>query len=112
MKTGFENKRNVVTLAVLGVILLVAAGYFVDKVFVGGPAPTPVPHASTEEPQPAAENAGTASQFGIDERPCGEESGVAGDAGSDAASGADGGCGVAGVCGRRAEYFLHVVGAG
>ncbi|MGC2621423.1 MAG: hypothetical protein WA414_20430 [Acidobacteriaceae bacterium] len=61
MKTGFENKRNVVTLAVLGVILLVAAGYFVDKVFVGGPAPTPVPHASTEEPQPAAENAGTAS---------------------------------------------------
>jgi hypothetical protein len=51
MKTGFENKRNVVTLAVLGVILLVCVGYFVDKMFLGGgPAPTPAPQATMEQP--------------------------------------------------------------
>jgi hypothetical protein len=50
MKTGFENKRNVVTLAVLGVILLLCAAYFVDKMFLGGPAPAPAPQSTTEQP--------------------------------------------------------------
>jgi hypothetical protein len=61
MKTGFDNKRNVVTLAVLGLILLVCAGYFVDKMFLGGPAPASAPQSTTEQPgatQPEGQSAG------------------------------------------------------
>lgn len=54
MKSGFDNKRNVVTLAVLGVILLLCAAYFVDKMFLGGPAPA----SQSTTVQPGATPAG------------------------------------------------------
>lgn len=50
MKTGLENKRNVVILVVLLVILVAALVYFVRSVF-GGPSTTtatPTPAASTQ----------------------------------------------------------------
>jgi hypothetical protein len=39
MKTGFENKRNLVVLIALLVILGGCVWYFVDKMYLGGPAP-------------------------------------------------------------------------
>jgi hypothetical protein len=54
MRTGLENKRNVVTLAVLGLILLVSVGYFVDKMFLGGPPPTSTPATQSTTEQPGA----------------------------------------------------------
>jgi hypothetical protein len=56
MKTGLENRRNVITLAILGVVLIPCLWYFVDKVFVsGGPAPTATaPQPVTVEPTTAA----------------------------------------------------------
>jgi len=41
MKSGFENKRNVIILGVLAAILIPAVVYFVRGVFGGSPSPTP-----------------------------------------------------------------------
>lgn len=46
MKSGFDNKRNVIVLVVLAVVLLIAAWYFVSHVF-GGPSPAPAPKVSS-----------------------------------------------------------------
>jgi hypothetical protein len=59
MKTGLENKRNVITLTVLGVILIPCLWYFVDKVFIsGGPPPAAAPVA-TSTAAPATEQHAT-----------------------------------------------------
>jgi hypothetical protein len=48
MKTGLENKRNVVILSILAIILIPTIVYFVRSVFVGGSTtPVPVPAEST-----------------------------------------------------------------
>jgi len=52
MKTGFENKRNVIALAVLGVLMVGAGVYFVTSVFGGGSAPPP----SAQQAEPAHES--------------------------------------------------------
>ena len=51
MKTGFENKRNVIILAVLGAVLIPAIIYFVSSVFGGSPSPSPAAqnHPATTE---------------------------------------------------------------
>ncbi|HTW50172.1 MAG TPA: hypothetical protein VMD92_19605 [Acidobacteriaceae bacterium] len=56
MKSGLDNKRNVIVLVVLLAILAACVWYFVDRVFVGGASPAPAPKAasSTEEPAGAA----------------------------------------------------------
>jgi hypothetical protein len=41
MKTGFESKRNVIILVVLGVVLIGAIVYFVMSMFGGSPSPAP-----------------------------------------------------------------------
>src|SRR5581483_6478929 len=41
MKTGFENKRNVIILAVLAVILIAAVVYFMRSMVFGSPSPAP-----------------------------------------------------------------------
>jgi hypothetical protein len=55
MKSGLENKRNVIFLIVLAVILIAAVWYFVTNVFGGGPAPATKP--STSVTAPATERA-------------------------------------------------------
>ncbi|HEY1757812.1 MAG TPA: hypothetical protein VGG72_20745 [Bryobacteraceae bacterium] len=40
MKSGFENKRNVVILSVLGVVMIAAVAYFVSTMFGGSSAPS------------------------------------------------------------------------
>jgi hypothetical protein len=47
MKSGLDNKRNVIVLVVLLAILAVCVWYFVDKVFVGGPSPAAAPKTSS-----------------------------------------------------------------
>lgn len=47
MKSGLDNKRNVIVLVVLVVILAVCVWYFVSKVFVGSPSPAPAPKTSS-----------------------------------------------------------------
>ncbi|MGC2637281.1 MAG: hypothetical protein WA294_08870 [Acidobacteriaceae bacterium] len=60
MKTGFENKRNVIILVVLLVVLLACAWYFVSRVFGGGsPAPAPKSVAAVA-PEPASRPSGAA----------------------------------------------------
>ncbi len=39
MRTGFENKRNVIILAVLGVVMIAAVVYFASSMFGGSPSP-------------------------------------------------------------------------
>ncbi len=51
MKTGLDNKRNVITLAILGVLMIGAVVYFVISVFGGGSAPPP-PVQQAEQPAP------------------------------------------------------------
>ncbi len=58
MKTGFENRRNVVILAVLGAILIPTIVYFVSYVFGGSPSPAPVAQNSSV----ANENAQTQTE--------------------------------------------------
>ena len=58
MKTGIENKRNLIILAVLAVVLIGAAVYFVRGVFGGSPSPAPAPATSSSGPS-TPENAGT-----------------------------------------------------
>lgn len=58
MKSGLDNKRNVIVLAVLAAILLVAVWYFVSKVYGGGSSPAPKPVSSSgASAGPAAERA-------------------------------------------------------
>jgi hypothetical protein len=47
MKSGLDNKRNVIVLVVLLVILLACVWYFVTHVFGGGPSPAPAPKTSS-----------------------------------------------------------------
>ena len=47
MKTGFENKRNVAILIVLGLVLAGCIWYFVGKMFGGGPAPSAAAQPAT-----------------------------------------------------------------
>lgn len=63
MKTGFENKRNLVTLIVLLVILVPSLWYFVSKVFGGGSPPPAAPAAqqSSAIAKPAGESSGRAA---------------------------------------------------
>ena len=56
MRTGFENRRNVIILAVLAAVLIVAIVYFVKEMFVGSPSPAPQTHATAEE-NPASQTA-------------------------------------------------------
>lgn len=54
MKSGFDNKRNVIALAALGLVLIIAIWYFVSHVFGGGSAPAaPQPTAPTSAGQTA-----------------------------------------------------------
>lgn len=59
MKSGLDNKRNVIVLVVLLVVLLVCVWYFITHVFGGGPAPVaPKPVSSTgASTGPASERA-------------------------------------------------------
>lgn len=56
MKSGFDNKRNVIALSVLGVVLLLCVWYFVSHVFGGG---SPAPAAQPAAPASAQRAAGT-----------------------------------------------------
>jgi hypothetical protein len=47
MKSGLDNRRNVIVLVVLLAILAVCIWYFVSKVFGGGPSPAPKATSST-----------------------------------------------------------------
>lgn len=60
MKSGLDNKRNVIVLVVLVVILVIAVWYFVSRMFGGGSSPAPAPKpVSSAAPAggPAAERA-------------------------------------------------------
>lgn len=60
MKTGLDNKRNVVILTVLGIVLVGAVAYFIMTMFGGGSSAPPAPApkaASTAEPAPATSRA-------------------------------------------------------
>jgi hypothetical protein len=57
MKSGLDNKRNVIVLVVLLAILAICVWYFVSKVFVGGPSPAPAPKTSSTAAAPATERA-------------------------------------------------------
>lgn len=46
MKTGFENKRNLIVLGVLLVVLVPCIWFFVSRVFVGGSPPPAAPAAA------------------------------------------------------------------
>jgi len=60
MKAGLDNKRNVVILVVLAVVMVGAAAYFVKAMFGGNPAP-----ATQEASEPAAHpEGGTAGSQG------------------------------------------------
>jgi len=54
MKTGLDNKRNLVILSLLGVVMVGAVVYFVMNVFGGGSAPPAAPQRATATAQPAA----------------------------------------------------------
>ncbi|MGD0367896.1 MAG: hypothetical protein ABSA94_10595 [Acidobacteriaceae bacterium] len=55
MKSGLDNKRNVIVLAVLGVLMVGALVYFAKSMFGGGsPAPAPVQQTTTARTEPAA----------------------------------------------------------
>jgi len=56
MKTGFENKRNLVILTVLAVILIAAIVYFVRYMFGGSPSPVPVTTSSSQNAPSEPEN--------------------------------------------------------
>lgn len=56
MKTGFENKRNLVILALLAVVLIAAVVYFVRYMFGGSASPAPAP-ATASSSQNGTENA-------------------------------------------------------
>ncbi|HLJ78440.1 MAG TPA: hypothetical protein VKT75_13540 [Acidobacteriaceae bacterium] len=67
MKTGFENKRNVAILIVLGLVLAGCIWYFVGKMFGGGPAPSAAaqpatPSATATRETPAERRATTNAQ--------------------------------------------------
>jgi hypothetical protein len=60
MKTGFDNKRNVILLVALLAILAVCVWYFVTHVFGGGPGPAPAPKTTSSTgatPEGATERA-------------------------------------------------------
>jgi hypothetical protein len=60
MKSGLDNKRNVIVLVVLLAILAVCVWYFVSKVFGGGPSPAPAAKTTSSTGAtagPAAERA-------------------------------------------------------
>jgi hypothetical protein len=56
MKTGFENKRNLVILALLAVVLIAATVYFVRYMFGGSASPASAP-ATASSSQNGSENA-------------------------------------------------------
>jgi hypothetical protein len=60
MKSGFGNKRNVVILSVLGVVMIAAVAYFVSTMFGGSPAPT----TAAAPPVESAPQAGARSENG------------------------------------------------
>lgn len=65
MKSGFENKRNVVILAVLVVIMIGAIVYFVMAMFGGSSAPPPpAPQTSSTQETPAAQEEAATTQAG------------------------------------------------
>jgi hypothetical protein len=47
MKSGLDNKRNVIVLVALLIVLAVCVWYFVSKVFGGGPSAPPAPKATS-----------------------------------------------------------------
>jgi hypothetical protein len=55
MKSGFENKRNVIILVVLAVVLIAAIVYFVRGVFGGTPSLAPAPAVTSENGSGAPE---------------------------------------------------------
>ena len=109
MKSGLDNKRNVVILSVLAVVMVGAVAYFAKSMFGGSnPAAAPAQETTAARTEPgAASQAGSRSEGGR----AAEKTSAAGEAGSDAASGANGGRGVAGVQRDGAEYFLPCIGA-
>jgi hypothetical protein len=64
MKSGLDNKRNVIVLVVLVVILLACVWYFVTRVFGGGPSPAP----ATRPVSSSGASANPASERGEVER--------------------------------------------
>jgi hypothetical protein len=59
MKTGLDNKRNLMILAVLGVVMLGALAYFVKETFGGSsPAPAPSAQVATAAQPPAGGSGG------------------------------------------------------
>lgn len=58
MKTGFENKRNVVILTILVLGMIWPAVHFVQSIFGGSPSPAPVPATSSQNGPSTPENAG------------------------------------------------------
>jgi hypothetical protein len=64
MKSGLDNKRNVIVLVVLLAILAVCVWYFVTHVFGGGPSPAPAPKTTSS----TGATAGPATERGEVER--------------------------------------------
>jgi hypothetical protein len=66
MRSGFENKRNVVILSVLGMVMAGAVAYFVSTMFGGSPAPTVAaapPAESAPQTGPRNENGHAAQKL-------------------------------------------------
>ena len=66
MRSGLDNKRNVIVLAVLGVVMVGALVYFAKSMF-GGSSPAPAPTQQTARTEPAAaRQAGSRNEGGRD----------------------------------------------
>ena len=66
MRSGIDNKRNVIVLAVLGVVMVGALVYFAKSMF-GGSSPAPAPTQQTARTEPAAaRQAGSRNEGGRD----------------------------------------------
>jgi hypothetical protein len=66
MRSGFESKRNVVILSVLGIVMVGAGAYFVSTMFGGSPAPTAAavpPAESAPQTGPRNENGHAAQKL-------------------------------------------------
>ena len=65
MKSGLDNKRNVVIAIVLAVVMVAAVVYFVKEMFGGStPAATPATQEATASAHPANEGAGSSAAAG------------------------------------------------
>jgi hypothetical protein len=65
MKTGLDNKRNVVILSVLAVILIGTLVYFFKYMFGGSSAPAPAPTAASEPVTRPTATENAESQAGV-----------------------------------------------